>query len=94
MSKFIVVGEVRGVHGLKGFFKITSFTENPDNIFKFKSFNIGKNYRSINLKKIKVLPNGYIVSCKEVDSREKSEYLTDLNDCSLYLAVNKSSIYG
>ena len=32
MSKFIVVGEVRGVHGLKGFFKITSFTENPDNI--------------------------------------------------------------
>ena len=53
MSKFIVVGEVRGVHGLKGFFKITSFTENPDNIFKFKSFIIGKNYRSINLKKNK-----------------------------------------
>ena len=75
MSKFIVVGEVRGVHGLKGFFKITSFTENPDNIFKFKSFNIGKNYNSINLKKIKVLPNGYIVSCKEVDSREKSELI-------------------
>ena len=75
MSKFIVVGEVRGVHGLKGFFKITSFTENPDNIFKFKSFIIGKNYRSINLKKIKVLPNGYIVSCKEVDSREKSELI-------------------
>jgi 16S rRNA processing protein RimM len=75
MSKFIVVGEVRGVHGLKGFFKITSFTENPDNIFKFKSFNIGKNYRSINLKKIKALPNGYIVSCKEVDSREKSELI-------------------
>ena len=75
MSKFIVVGEVRGVHGLKGFFKITSFTENPDNLFKFKSFNIGKNYRSINLKKIKVLPNGYIVSCKEVDSREKSELI-------------------
>ena len=75
MSKFIVVGEVRGVHGLKGFFKITSFTENPDNLFKFNSFNIGKNYRSINLKKIKVLPNGYIVSCKEVDSREKSELI-------------------
>ena len=75
MSKFIVVGEVRGVHGLKGFFKITSFTENPENIFKFKSFNIGKNYSSINLKKIKVLPNGYIVSCKEVDTREKSELI-------------------
>ena len=75
MSKFIVVGEVRGVHGLKGFFKITSFTENPDNIFKYKSFNIGKNYSSINLKKIKVLPNGYIVSCKEVDTREKSELI-------------------
>ncbi len=75
MSKFIVVGEVRGVHGLKGFFKITSFTENPENIFKFNSFNIGKNYSSINLKKIKVLPNGYIVSCKEVDTREKSELI-------------------
>ena len=75
MSKFIVVGEVRGVHGLKGFFKITSFTENPENIFKFKSFNIGKNYSSINLKKIKVLPNGYIVSCQEVDTREKSELI-------------------
>lgn len=75
MSKFIAVGEVRGVHGLKGFFKITSFTQNPDNIFKFKSFKIGNNYKSTNLNKIKELPNGYIVSCKEVDSREKSELI-------------------
>ena len=43
MSQLIVIGEVRAVHGLKGHFKITSYTETPDDVFRYGPVDLGKN---------------------------------------------------
>ena len=43
MSQLIVIGEVRAVHGLKGHFKITSYTETPDDVFRYGPEDLGKN---------------------------------------------------
>ena len=66
MPQLVVIGEVRAVHGLKGHFKITSYTQTPDDFFRFGPYRLGKDYANISLKKIKDLKTGYVVSCDQI----------------------------
>ena len=48
---FILVGSIIGLHGLKGYLKVKSFLENPNDIFKFDEYFINNlSFSSILLK--------------------------------------------
>jgi len=92
MSQLVVIGEVRAVHGLKGHFKITSYTQTPDDFFRFGSYRLGKDYANISLKKIKDLKTGYVVSCDQINTRELAEKIVGLTieiDQSCLPQINK-----
>ena len=92
MSQLVVIGEVRAVHGLKGHFKITSYTQTPDDFFRFGPYRLGKDYANISLKKIKDLKTGYIVSCDQINTRELAEKIVGLTieiDQSCLPQINK-----
>ena len=38
MTKKVVIGQVKAAHGLKGQFKIQTYTEEPNNFFKYKIY--------------------------------------------------------
>ena len=78
MSQLIVIGEVRAVHGLKGHFKITSYTETPDDVFRYGPCRLGKKYSNITLKKLKELKTGFIASCEQIKTRELAEKIVGL----------------
>ena len=92
MSQLVVIGEVRAVHGLKGHFKITSYTQTPDDFFRFGPYRLGKDYANISLKKIKDLKTGYLVSCDQINTRELAEKIVGLTieiDQSCLPQINK-----
>ena len=92
MPQLVVIGEVRAVHGLKGHFKITSFTQTPDDFFRFGPYRLGKDYANISLKKIKDLKTGYLVSCDQINTRELAEKIVGLTieiDQSCLPQINK-----
>ena len=92
MSRLVVIGEVRAVHGLKGHFKITSYTQTPDDFFRFGPYRLGKDYANIYLKKIKDLKTGYVVSCDQINTRELAEKIVGMTietDQSCLPQINK-----
>ncbi len=92
MPQLVVIGEVRAVHGLKGHFKITSYTQTPDDFFRFGPYRLGKDYANISLKKIKDLKTGYVVSCDQINTRELAEKIVGLTieiDQSCLPQINK-----
>ena len=92
MPQLVVIGEVRAVHGLKGHFKITSYTQTPDDFFRFGPYRLGKDYANISLKKIKDLKTGYLVSCDQIYTRELAEKIVGLTieiDQSCLPQINK-----
>ena len=92
MPQLVVIGEVRAVHGLKGHFKITSYTQTPDDFFRFGPYRLGKDYANISLKKIKDLKTGYLVSCDQINTRELAEKIVGLTieiDQSCLPQINK-----
>ena len=92
MSQLVVIGEVRAVHGLKGHFKITSYTQTPDDFFRFGPYRLGKDYANISLKKIMDLKTGYVVSCDQINTRELAEKIVGLTieiDQSCLPQINK-----
>tara|TARA_B100000579_G_C22587096_1_gene736264 strand:+ start:94 stop:603 length:510 start_codon:yes stop_codon:yes gene_type:complete len=69
MTKKVVIGQVRSAHGLKGQFKIETYTEDPDNFFKYGKVCIGDQYEGIILNKHRLIKNGFLVSCEKIKSR-------------------------
>ena len=92
MSQLVVIGEVRAVHGLKGHFKITSYTQTPDDFFRFGPYRLGKDYANISFKKIKDLKTGFVVSCDQINTRALAEKIVGLTieiDQSCLPQINK-----
>jgi 16S rRNA processing protein RimM len=69
MNKKVVIGQVKAAHGLKGQFKIQTYTEEPNNIFSYGFVYIGDQYQRVVLNKHKSIKNEFLVSCEEIKSR-------------------------
>ena len=69
MNKKVVIGQVKAAHGLKGQFKIQTYTEEPNNIFSYGFVYIGDQYQRVALNKHKSIKNEFLVSCEEIKSR-------------------------
>ena len=69
MTKKVVIGQVKAAHGLKGQFKIQTYTEEPNNFFTYGAVYIGDQYKGVILNKHKSINNGFLVSCESIKSR-------------------------
>ena len=79
MNDKVVVGQIISAHGIQGQFKIKSFTTDPDDLFTFNKLFIDEKYDEIFLKKIRSLNEYFIVSCSEIDSRNKVDDILNKN---------------
>lgn len=87
MNDKVVVGQIISAHGIQGQFKIKSFTTDPDDLFTFNKLFIDEKYDEIFLKKIRSLNEYFIVSCSEIDSRNKVDDILNKN-----ILINRSQL--
>ena len=86
MNKYILIGKVTSVHGIKGAVKIASFAEIPENIFNYQLFD--KDGRVVNIKKIGILNSGLFISqINDINNRNDAEKLINLE-----LFIDKSEL--
>ena len=81
MNKKVVIGQVKAAHGLKGQFKIQTYTEEPNNIFSYGFVYIGDQYQRVVLNKHKSIKNEFLVSCEEIKSRTDVDKIINNNIC-------------
>ena len=81
-DKAILVGELTKPHGLKGFIKLRSFTQNPKDIFEFDLYNsdFSKKY-SIIFKK----PGKQNIFIVEIDGVNDKDEVSKYRDTKLYI---------
>ena len=87
MNDKVVVGQVISAHGIQGQFKIKSFTNDPDDLFTYNQLFIDEMYDGIFLKKVRSLKEYFIVSCSEIDSRNKVDDILNKN-----ILINRSQL--
>ncbi|HEY6528881.1 MAG TPA: ribosome maturation factor RimM, partial [Cellvibrionaceae bacterium] len=71
MSPKIVVGQIVGVFGVKGWIKIKSFTDPIDNVVRYKPWYLGlaQGLREYTLEDFVQRPQGLVVKFKGIDDR-------------------------
>ncbi len=72
MKNKVAIGEVVSPSGFKGHFKIKSFTEKKEDIFKYGPVSIDNKFKETNLVKIKSLKEMFVVSCDGIISEEQA----------------------
>ena len=87
MNDKVVVGQIISAHGIQGQFKIKSFTTDPDDLFTFNKLFIDEKYDEIFLKKIRSINEYFIVSCSEIDSRNKVDDILNKS-----ILINRSQL--
>ena len=92
---FILVGSIVGLHGLRGYLKVKSFLENPNDIFKFDEYFINKrSFSSILLKFNK--KSVFICELVGINSIEEAKKFVN-NDIFIYKSslpkTDKDEIY-
>ncbi len=77
----IVVGRLGAVYGIKGWLKVSSFTDEPENIFSYSPWTIGqgKLWQTVNIVEWRRHNKGLIVKLEDVDVREKAQLLTGMD---------------
>jgi len=74
-----VMGKFGAVFGIKGWLKVFSFTENPENLFTYKPWfyrHQGGEWRHIEIEDFKRHSDAYIVKIKNIDVREVAQGYT------------------
>ena len=79
MTKKVVIGQVKAAHGLKGQFKIQTYTEEPNNFFTYGAVYIGDQDKGVTLNKHKSIKNGFLVSCESIKSRTEVDKIIKNN---------------
>lgn len=79
----IVVGRLGAVYGIKGWLKVSSFTDDPENIFSYNPWTVGqgKLWQTVNIVEWRRHNKGLIVKLEDVDVREKAQLLTGMDIC-------------
>ncbi|WP_017445456.1 ribosome maturation factor RimM [Gayadomonas joobiniege] len=80
-DKTITLGQLGAVYGVKGWLKVNSYTENPEDIFSYNPWTVGKGKLWQNIKIIEWRRHnkGLIVKLEGLDVREKAQLLTGLD---------------
>lgn len=70
-----VVGRISGIYGVKGWVKITSFTEPPENVFEYSPWRVKlhEGWQEITLDKVQRHKDAWIAHIVGVDNRNDAE---------------------
>jgi 16S rRNA processing protein RimM len=76
----VVVGKITGVFGVKGWLKVYSYTEPPENIFSYTPWmiNLGGTWQSIKVLEHRMHGKGMVVHLEARDDRDQSQKLVGL----------------
>ncbi|WP_440904614.1 ribosome maturation factor RimM [Catenovulum sp. SX2] len=76
----VVVGRLGAVYGVKGWLKVNSFTEDPEAIFAYNPWTIGRDklWQETNIVEWRRHNKGLIVKFENIDVREKAQLLTGM----------------
>lgn len=79
-SNLIVVGNIAGVYGIKGWFKILSFTRPIENIFDYRPWLIKQNdqWQTVKLSGVKPQGKGLIAAFEGISDRTEATALVGL----------------
>lgn len=73
------MGRIGSTYGIKGYLKVQSFTEHPENLFDYSPWFIrrrGEEWREVQVDAWKLHGTGFIVKLHGVDVREEAALLT------------------
>lgn len=73
----VIVGRIRGAHGVAGLVHLISSTEPPDNIERYRPWWLGDTagYRRVEVRSLQPHRNGYLARLEGVDDREQAQAL-------------------
>ena len=79
----LLVGGISGAYGVKGWLKVSSYTDPPENIFEYSSWRLctthnGQLSRTVQLVHGKPHGKGLVVKLEGIDDRDKAESLKGL----------------
>ena len=89
MLDVIVVGRLASVYGIKGWLKIRSYTEPPENIFNYQPWLLGSPNGSVSfyVDQWQNHSKGFVAKINGVDDRQRAESF-----CNLEISVEKSRL--
>ena len=72
--KLVVLGRVSGVHGLRGWLKIRSYTEPRDNIARFETWILCRNggEQTVEVEDVRAQGSAVLAKLRGVDGREQA----------------------
>lgn len=75
----IVVGKIVGYFGVRGWVRVKSYTDQPEDFLKYKSYQIVDSNRIVDLSAGKAHGKGLVVQFDGITSREQAEELQGLS---------------
>lgn len=71
----IVLGKLGGAYGIKGWLKVSSYTDDPEGIFDYSPWLIGRKgeWSSVNISQWRRHNKGLIVKLAEIEDRDQAE---------------------
>ncbi|MBO1256103.1 ribosome maturation factor RimM [Alteromonas sp. 5E99-2] len=72
-SDNVVIGKIGAPHGVKGWVKIHSFTQQQDGVFSYQPWVVGE--RTVEVEQWRVQGNAFVAKLVDVDSREAVDAL-------------------
>ena len=84
------MGRLGSTYGLKGFLKVQSFTEQPENLFSYAPWYLkrrGQDWREVEVEAWKPHGDGFIVKLKAIDVKEEAALLTGMD-----IGIKRSSL--
>lgn len=84
------MGRFKSTYGLKGYIKVDSFTEQPENLFDYSPWFIrrrGEDWREVQVEAWKPHADGFIVKLVAVDVKEEAQLLVGME-----IGIKRSSL--
>ncbi len=84
------MGRLGSTYGIKGYLKVQSFTEQPENLFDYSPWFIrrrGEDWREVQVEAWKPHGDSFIVKLREVNVREEAALLTGMD-----IGIKRSSL--
>ena len=84
------MGRLGSTYGLKGYLKVQSFTEQPENLFDYAPWYIrrrGEDWREVQVEAWKPHGDSFIVKLSAVDVKEEAALLTGMD-----IGIKRSSL--
>lgn len=80
LSSTVLVGRIAGAYGIKGWVKVNSFTEPPENIFSYmpwqlRAINDAQSWREVKVSQGKPHGKGVVVQLEGIGDRDQAEHL-------------------